>query len=1023
MAKLELPGISNLDVPSAPGITTGANAVLGALGAGRAQQQLGSSMVSEGAQLAAKAQASTDEALYQLNLGKANEELATRVTERMNKTTNEDGSPAFTTLTSDINSIYDEVSSKYGSTLFNPDVKSKFDAAMQDMRTRHTVSSINQARQQQDSFSRASLVEFTNSQHNAALADDYNNLPAYMDQIDSAIDAQVANGSITPEAASKMKIQQRGMLGQGKIGIVIAQDPNTAKALLEDPNKAKLFNLDELERQKYLAQADSAIAAQQKAIEEQQKKQDQLLSQQQSFNNSSMKVGIIDGQVTRADLDSALDQNKISISQYAERLTQLKERENQKKTTEDQITELGNAVANGEILGNRFSSKIVDAYYNQASQMIKRSDGKPATLVDKAKIVADINAAVPAFTSEIKGTVFNSKDPQKVIDAIKAYDIAANTNGLSISEIDAKTVDMMAVIATDLKYGLADPKKTIDKVREDFNKLTPSTEEEFRTLLKKENLYNPKNMDQLVDKVIPHKPWFSSNAEVSPVVRNTIRDMVGRAYLRQQNGDIDKAIAAVKMQVQASMGVTEVGGSKQVVFMPPEQNIVDPYTRKPLGVDKLNEMLDRDLKDALKDNNFAPKHEVTSITGKEMKDVITSYKDVTIGADQYTSKDNLSYVIYYKDQAGELVQLKDKNGAPARFVVTNKEFEDMHNNRVAEADKVNQNTIDNLNSASGLALGQNLYDTMKSFIAEKEAFSPNAHYDVNAFRAGYGSDTYTTEDGKVHKVTPSTQVTKEQAEADLKRRLPEFEATAKRVIGAQYDNLSDSAKVAVVSMTYNGALNKERGAAIAKAAANNDMNKVADIIESVKSDNPKYAAGLAARRKAEADFIRNHPDVPEQANANKLAELIRSTKPVEPFDLAKSLIGVGESMGTKALMDFFKENLGQSIDPRKIPWCAAFVNSVLHANGYSGTGSLAAKSFMNWGSSVANNPKKGDIVILNRTNDPNKGHVGFLVSIDKDTVTILGGNQDNKVSIKTYPKSKVAGIRRASPVSTAGTRG
>lgn len=40
------------------------------------------------------------------------------------------------------------------------------------------------------------------------------------------------------------------------------------------------------------------------------------------------------------------------------------------------------------------------------------------------------------------------------------------------------------------------------------------------------------------------------------------------------------------------------------------------------------------------------------------------------------------------------------------------------------------------------------------------------------------------------------------------------------------------------------------------------------------------------------------------------------------------------------------------------------------------------------------------------------GHVAFLVSWDDDTVTVLGGNQGDKVSIKTYPRRRILGVRR-----------
>ena len=52
-------------------------------------------------------------------------------------------------------------------------------------------------------------------------------------------------------------------------------------------------------------------------------------------------------------------------------------------------------------------------------------------------------------------------------------------------------------------------------------------------------------------------------------------------------------------------------------------------------------------------------------------------------------------------------------------------------------------------------------------LREREGFAGNAYWDVNAYRAGYGSDTWTDAEGKVHKVKKGTAVTAEDAARDL----------------------------------------------------------------------------------------------------------------------------------------------------------------------------------------------------------------------------------------------------------------
>ena len=109
------------------------------------------------------------------------------------------------------------------------------------------------------------------------------------------------------------------------------------------------------------------------------------------------------------------------------------------------------------------------------------------------------------------------------------------------------------------------------------------------------------------------------------------------------------------------------------------------------------------------------------------------------------------------------------------------------------------------------------------------------------------------------------------------------------------------------------------------------------------------------------------------------------------------------------------------VDPVTTEWCAAFVNMVLKQNYYPTSNEvsnypLMARSFLEWGNPV-NKPKQGDVVIFTRGNSNWQGHVGFYVSTKvvngKKHYSVLGGNQDDAVSIKQYPISDLLGIRRS----------
>ena len=145
-------------------------------------------------------------------------------------------------------------------------------------------------------------------------------------------------------------------------------------------------------------------------------------------------------------------------------------------------------------------------------------------------------------------------------------------------------------------------------------------------------------------------------------------------------------------------------------------------------------------------------------------------------------------------------------------------------------------------------------------------------------------------------------------------------------------------------------------------------------------------------------------------------------KPEQDFshvEQAAQYIGLNERSNRKelqALMD---------VDPVTTQWCAAFVNSVLAATGTVGSSSvseypLLARSFLLWGVPVDHkheDPQPGDVVIFPRGRQSWQGHVGFYVNTvvldGREYWQILGGNQNNSVSIDLRVPDRALGVRRA----------
>ncbi|RLI53544.1 MAG: hypothetical protein DRP09_15495 [Candidatus Thorarchaeota archaeon] len=108
-----------------------------------------------------------------------------------------------------------------------------------------------------------------------------------------------------------------------------------------------------------------------------------------------------------------------------------------------------------------------------------------------------------------------------------------------------------------------------------------------------------------------------------------------------------------------------------------------------------------------------------------------------------------------------------------------------------------------------------------------------------------------------------------------------------------------------------------------------------------------------------------------------------------------------------------------------VPWCSAFINYIAWMLRLPRSKSLRARSWLNVGVAIKSTDARPgfDIVVLKRGggNQPGPniidapGHVGFLVNklyAGSSTVSILGGNQSNMVSIAHYDVNKILGVRR-----------
>lgn len=136
---------------------------------------------------------------------------------------------------------------------------------------------------------------------------------------------------------------------------------------------------------------------------------------------------------------------------------------------------------------------------------------------------------------------------------------------------------------------------------------------------------------------------------------------------------------------------------------------------------------------------------------------------------------------------------------------------------------------------------------------------------------------------------------------------------------------------------------------------------------------------------------------------------------------ARKYLGVKEAPGAAdnpQIIEWF-DAVNIPVKKDSVAWCAVFVNGILAESNIAGTRSAAARSFLNWGKPTI--PKPGAVMVFKRGSQAWQGHVAFYVGETATHYRVLGGNQGDKVSIASYPKSSLLGARWPATVGNSNT--
>ena len=143
-----------------------------------------------------------------------------------------------------------------------------------------------------------------------------------------------------------------------------------------------------------------------------------------------------------------------------------------------------------------------------------------------------------------------------------------------------------------------------------------------------------------------------------------------------------------------------------------------------------------------------------------------------------------------------------------------------------------------------------------------------------------------------------------------------------------------------------------------------------------------------------------------------VTEALKRGAPQSAYDIAKAEMAsnVAEAPGAAnnpRIVMYHNTTNPWSGTADSVAWCSSFVNYCVEMAGLVGTDSQRALDWEDWGVDASEDLREGDIVVFERVGEG--GHVGFFVADLGTHVTVLGGNQSNRIKLSNYPKDGVLG--------------
>lgn len=545
---------------------------------GNTAMNAGQALNKMGEQYFNQAESAIQDGIYNNAYAGASKEFNQRVQDRINHPYDDKGNPTFGNLVSDIGKIGDDVRSKYGMMLGNPEVANRFNTSMTEMSTSASILGMKQQRDQQMQFSQGAYTGSQTQLKQNILSAPQETVQSILAEGDRQTDAMVTSGMMTPEEGVVHKEALRHDAIMGRYSIAVQQDPVGATMALNNPKDPVYSMMNPTEKAQAIDESTKRLNELKTRNDQQAREQKANTVQNQTFNAQDLDLGIAQGTVTPADIRKSYDGGSISHGQYVNLTVKSLNASGQTAKITAQRNQISTAMTQGQILQGKFSNDQVNDHYNWAIKSVGTNPTlfDPKAPIDKARIAVAYKAPVTDFTNELKGTVAVGS-PDQVLQAVHAWDFVQQKNPIAVSQLDSKTRAILYSVQSQITYGNVSPGTAIANARQSILQQDPSVQGQREKQFDAEDDFKPTNIQKTVNSMYSSSSIgsiFTGNPSgtLDPNDAAIVTGLLKQNYMLL--GDAKQAEDLTKQQTKGIWGATSInpqtGSDKPVMFMPPE---------------------------------------------------------------------------------------------------------------------------------------------------------------------------------------------------------------------------------------------------------------------------------------------------------------------------------------------------------------------------------------------------------------------------------------------------------------------